>query len=349
MFHPYWAEAGPDGTFPRDMAFRPDHEDKARLRQLYHEFLSDHYGLNNHGEPAYPVPADDYAGNDDTAGATNNGDGQSLFIPEDGQGPACGSKDGQPKKKRSRPANPDGPKKRQSRKRISNRDAGLAVLFPDADKMIKQDERPQYALNDGDSVKSESRATSVTAQLQNGLLLSTPPDRHEHPIGLDASPGRNIFNVITLDEFEGQLEVQNAQFPSGQCSSNPSQVINLADDYVIHLEAERQETDRASEEILEQCGVPAQRNASAAARTSNSPQLSSGRLRDSIEIDENEEQDAQVVRRGSSDTLVATNDHDLQIIEQLDVNPDMEEIEIDVDTAVVLAESATVATAISLD
>jgi hypothetical protein len=331
MFHPYWAEAGPGGTLPRDMAFRPDHEDKARLRQLYHEFLSDHYGLSNNGQPVYPVPADDYAGNDDTAGATVNANDQSLFIPEDGQGAAGNSKDGQPKKKRGRLANPDGPcRKRQPRKRPSNKDAGLALLFPDPDKMAKQDERRQYALNNGESVKSESLATSVTAQLQNGLPLNTPRNLREHLISLDASPGRNIFNVIDLDKFEGQLEEQNAQFLSSQSSSNPSQVTNLADNYKIDPEAERWKTDRASEEILSRWGIPAQTSASAAAPTSNSPQPSNDGLQDSFETDETDEQDAQVVRRGSSDTLIANNNDDLQIIEQLEVKPDMEEIEIDV-------------------
>lgn len=330
MFHPYWAGAGPNGAVPRDMAWRPDHEDKARLRQLYQEFLRDHYGLDDYGEPVYPVPEDDYV----PPVEANTTDISSLFV---GQKDKEGAGAGCLKSGCRQPANPNNAKRVRNR---PARDDGVSKTFPDYGKLTEQDRRHMIRLNDAESVKSESPGSAIAARLNDSLLQSSPsPDRR--PISLDASPGRNQYNAVDLEsELQASVDEDAARYASSQKSSNPPQVLNLVDDYTIDLATERRVTDRASDEILSTWGVTSQRTSSAP------PQLSNGDVEQSIENEKAQEQQDAQERRGTSDTMIPTNDEDFQPIA---VKPDVEVIELDRDTAGVTAEGACIATAIMLD
>ena len=352
MFHPYWAEACSDGTFllPRDMAWKPKYDDKFRLRQLYHKFLHEYLGNDEDGNPNYPIPGgpDDDEDNDAAAvmDITDTDDGTSLFIAQNEKG------DAGPVRKRGRVAKPKVPKPprvakprapRGSSKKQNTTNSGYTSIFGggynasgSSNGLSNSDIRRQAALDDGGSVKSESRATSIANQLQS-TSLTTPPSRLNGHISLNSTPtpGRNIHNAINLesldaDELQNEIDNEPARLSNSQTPPIASQEqIDLAiDQYNYDLESERlamllEYQNPGAAAGSSSSALPATNPPSTSPNdapntppddTPESPVLSNGGVQESIEVDDTPEgQDAQVQgRTGSSETLI--EDDDLQYI-----------------------------------
>jgi len=150
MFHRYWATAGPNGTLPRDMAWRPKHEDKARLRRLYHEFLRDNYPAHADGLPEYPAP-------DIPAKELN--DDESIFIADQEGAVTAKSAPAKPAKKLRNPRAPRASK--SSAQRAPRRPKKTATAYSPAleigtNGMSRTEYNHLAAEDDGGSVKSET-------------------------------------------------------------------------------------------------------------------------------------------------------------------------------------------------
>lgn len=190
MFHPLWAQAGPNGSIPRDMA-HGENEDKANLRRIYDEFLRDHYGTNENGDFIYPIPK------------RPEPTPSSLFIAEDDASTAKSA----PKKSTRKPrvAKPPKQPKQLSKKRsaLSSGD-DIPMTYPEND-MSKRAMRRLAAEDDGTSIKPESRGTSV-------VDLVTPPSGNSNAIPI--SP-------IDFKELAAAVEEQASAYPPTDGSQEP--------------------------------------------------------------------------------------------------------------------------------
>ena len=337
MFHEYWAKAGPGGTIPRDMAWRPAHYDKAQLRQLYHEFLRGHYGQHADGEPVYPYDE----GNDVVTASTDDTDA-SIFVAQD-DGERAGIAKGAPSASSGKCSpRSKGPKPKQTTT-FHNDSLPIFNPNPSADTLMygngvndlnigkglsnHEKTRRQAALEDVESVKSESSGTSITYELQN----TTPGNAIDNAIDLDS---------LDVDELQADVDVDSAWFSHPQSPHTPTQEnINIEIDQYHHdLEDERLENDLLS--MFQNPTMSPDNLSSPLADTQPSPQsslppyvgknisaspLSIGGIRESIEIDDiQEEQYGQCQQRtgSSDDTPVETDYEELQFIRE-DVKPDI--------------------------
>jgi hypothetical protein len=230
MFHPYWARAGPDGTLPRDMAWGV-FPDKANLRRLYHECLVAHYGNNAAGRPIYQIPA------------PRPRPLPAPVVTYSKEGEASGSNPQGPKK----PRKPRGPNKPRNPQNASGSAKKRSAPYASDIHMNYPPNKRLAAANDGDSIKSESRSTSIVNSAR------TTPTRQEPERGhidlTNATPDGNSSPTTSLGTIDltGMEEEMDRQ--TGGPSSSPPPLDDSAsttpvDDYYVEDQEDRGETDR---------------------------------------------------------------------------------------------------------
>jgi hypothetical protein len=230
MFHPYWARAGPDGTLPRDMAWGV-FPDKANLRRLYHECLVAHYGNNAAGRPIYQIPA------------PRPRPLPAPVVTYSKEGEASGSNPQGPKK----PRKPRGPNKPRNPQNASGSAKKRSAPYASDIHMNYPPNKRLAAANDGDSIKSESRSTSIVNSAR------TTPTRQEPERGhidlTNATPDGNSSPTTSLGTIDltGMEEEMDRQ--TGGTSSSPPPLDDSAsttpvDDYYVEDQEDRGETER---------------------------------------------------------------------------------------------------------
>ena len=203
MFHPYWAKAGPGGDLPRDMAWGI-HLDKANLRDLYHKCMVNYFGNNAAGQPNYQMPVS----------APRHLHAPVVTNPKEGE--ATGSNPKGPKKPRKQ----RGPNKPKNAQATSESAKKRSAPYANEVSMTYPPNKRLATLNDGDSVKSESRGTSIIDS-----ALGTPT-RHEPDRSIDLTSttpeGRSSADSLAAFDIPGMGEEMDRQTGGPSSSSPPS-------------------------------------------------------------------------------------------------------------------------------